>query len=386
MRQRAAVVAAAAGAGAVIEYLADPDRGRSRRARVRDKAVRAGHKLRVGAGVLAGDLTNRGHGVVAGTRYRMTGNHVDDPRVLHERARSELGRHVRHPHAVAVHVDEGVVTLTGDVLAREEARALRGLRRVPGVRRVDARWTVHERATGVSALQGEGRQREPIPELLQENWSPTARLLTTLAAVSGWVAAGRLAPAGSWPLRAAAAVLAARAATNLPVRRLTGVKAGRRAIDVEDAITVAARPDEVWERVSDYSVFRLIMPDVREVRRSADGRRSHWVITGPAGLPVSFDAEETGREDGREISWRSCDGQLVAHAGTLRLDPVDGDRTRLQVRLTYNPIAGAVGHAVAAMFRADPKHKLHDDLQRVKSFLETGTPPHDADVADAVRK
>jgi hypothetical protein len=56
---------------------------------------------------------------------------------------------------VEVHVEKGVVTLTGDVLAEEDERAHRVVLRVPGVKRVDARWSVHRDATGVPQLQGE---------------------------------------------------------------------------------------------------------------------------------------------------------------------------------------------------------------------------------------
>jgi uncharacterized membrane protein len=176
--------------------------------------------------------------------------------------------------------------------------------------------------------------------------------------------------AGTW----ASAVLAARAAANLPLSGLTGIRAGCRAIDVEDTIMVGAPAEKVWPWVSDYELFRLIMPDIREIERIPGSRESRWVVTGPAGVPVRFTAEETRREDGREIAWTTSDGQLIAHTGTVRLDPLDS-RTRLQVRLSYNPVAGAVGHMVAALFRADPKHKLHGDLQRLKTLVETGTPP-----------
>lgn len=367
----------AAGAGAVVEYLLDPDRGRARRARVRDKATHSVHEFRNGVEVLSRDLSNRGRGVVASARYRLAGSVVDD-RVLHDRVRAELGRHVSHPHAVEVHVENGVVTLTGDVLAEEAQPAQRAMQRVPGVEQVQPRWTVHEDATGVPALQGEARPREPIPELLQQYWSPSMRFVAGMAALAMVGIAGRLPRPLSWALGGAGAVLAARAATNLPLKRLTGIAAGRHAIEVEDAISVATPPEMVWPLVRDYSLFPQLMPDVREVRLSEGGRRSHWVISGPAGIPVRFDAEETKREEGREIAWKTTEGQLIAHAGTLRLDP-EGDRgTRVQVKLTYNPVVGGVGHAVATLLRADPRHKLHEDLQRLKSFMETGKPPHDA--------
>jgi uncharacterized membrane protein len=368
---------AAAGAGAVAQYLLDPDRGRARRARVRDKTARAAHQMNDGVSVLSRDLSNRGRGIAAGMRYRFDGDGVDD-RVVHERVRAELGRYVSHPHAVEVKVDDGVVTVSGHVIGGEDRRAVRALKRVPGVRDVDARWSVHDDVEGVPQLQGDGRPRQPVPELLQQHWSPAARFVAGTGAAAMLTVSARVPTPVAWALRGTGSVLAARAATNLPLRRLTGITAGRRAVDVVGSISVDAPPERIWPLVSDYTAFPQFMPDVREVRRSGNGALSHWEITGPAGVPVRFDAEETKRVEGKEIAWQTIEGQLVAHAGSLRLDPVDKGRTRVQVQLTYNPVAGAVGHAVAKAFGADPAHKMKQDLQRLKSYVETGASPSDA--------
>ena len=55
-----------------------------------------------------------------------------------------------------------------------------------------------------------------------------------------------------------------------------------------------------------------------------------------------------------------------------------GARVRVTVRLRYFPPAGAFGHAVAALFGADPKSEMDADLLRMKAMIETGRPPHDA--------
>lgn len=364
------VAGAAAGAGMLAEYLLDPARGRARRVRLRDKTVRAAHRLTNGARVLARDAGGRGQGILAGTRYRIAGRRVSDD-VLHERVRAELGRYVGHPHAVEVHVVDGDVRLTGDVLAGEAKRAARAVLRVPGVRRLDLDWIAHTDTTGVPNLQGGSRPRRPRPEPLQRRWSPTMRFLAGSAAASGWAAAHRLPGGLRWTLRVPAAVLGARVVTNLPLRRLTGVGAGRRAVDVSAGIYVDAPPERLWSLLSDYDRFPEFMPDVREVRRSADGRLSHWVIRGPAGAPVRFDAEETKREEGRELAWRTTDGQLVAHTGCIRLAPEGNGRTHVHVRLSYNPLTGAAGHAVATLLGADPRHRLHTDLQHLKDLAET---------------
>ena len=144
---------AAMATGVVIEYLLDPDRGRARRVRLRDRAARETHRSRDHIGGWSRHLANRSRGVAANTRYHLAGRHTDDV-VLRERARETLGRKVSHPHAVEVEVHSGVVTLHGDVLADEDRRACRALQRVPGVDHVEAHWTVHTDPAGVPTLRG----------------------------------------------------------------------------------------------------------------------------------------------------------------------------------------------------------------------------------------
>src|SRR5690606_12024183 len=69
---------------------------------------------------------------------------------------------------------------------------------------------------------------------------------------------------------------------------------------------------------------------------------------------------------------------FVHHAGKVHFqDNADGSTT-VDIKMVYNPVAGAVGHAIARLFGTDPKHQMDDDLLRVKSFLETGKLPRDA--------
>jgi osmotically-inducible protein OsmY len=151
--QRLGFVGFSLATGVAVEYLLDPDRGKARRARIRDKAAHAAHGMNDGLNGLTRDASNRGRGMVAAARYRVKGRSADDP-VLHERVRETLGRHVSHPHAVTVLIQDGKATLTGDVLASEEDDARRAVRRVPGIKSVDTPWTAHENAAGVLHLQG----------------------------------------------------------------------------------------------------------------------------------------------------------------------------------------------------------------------------------------
>jgi hypothetical protein len=138
--------------GAGLMFLLDPDRGNRRRALARDQIVRVGHRAGEDLGAKARHVGNRARGLVASARSRLQADQAEDP-VIGERVRAELGRVVSHPAAVAVSVEDGVVTLSGPILAREREDLIAEVRRVRGVRDVEDRLQPHESAAGVPGLQ-----------------------------------------------------------------------------------------------------------------------------------------------------------------------------------------------------------------------------------------
>jgi osmotically-inducible protein OsmY len=217
--------------GAGLMALLDPERGRRRRALLRDKAIRAAHTMEDAAGTTWRDLSHRAVGVASEVRRIARGEQVADD-VLTERVRSKIGRLVSHPASIEVSAKGGEVTLAGPVLQRELDGLLHGVRCVRGLTRLDDRLEVHEQAGSVPGLQGPGSAREPRFELLQENWSPTARLLAGLAGVGlAGLGARRRGGLGAG-LGALGSGILLRAVTNLPFRRLASLGSARRGIDI----------------------------------------------------------------------------------------------------------------------------------------------------------
>ena len=105
---------------------------------------------------------------------------------------------------------------------------------------------------------------------------------------------------------------------------------------------------------------------------------SRWTVAGPAGVPVHWTAEVTRIEPGRLIEWCCSSDSDVWHQGRVAFDDNGNGGTRVQVEMSYVPPAGALGHAVATLFGADPKSEMDADLMRMKSMIESGNPPHDA--------
>jgi hypothetical protein len=170
---------ASAGVGATFMYLLDPERGRRRRALLRDKLVSATRKAPRAIEVTARDLANRAQGLVAEAAAKITRDETPDEKVV-ARVPSELGRVVSHPQAIEVTAKDGSVRLTGHVLADEVDDLLAAVSAVPGVREVDNRLEAHETPDNVPALQG-GKPRRNSLGFLKK---PAVRALTTAVGVA----------------------------------------------------------------------------------------------------------------------------------------------------------------------------------------------------------
>jgi hypothetical protein len=168
------------GLGAGLMYLFDPDRGKRRRALLRNKTGHAARIATNAAGKTRRDVRNHLLGVVADLEFLFKTGEVSDD-VLEARVRSKLGRVVSHPGAIEVQSVNGVVVLSGPILAAEVHPLLGSVGAVGGVRNIENHLEVHEFAGGIPALQGGRPRRREREGPFKTNWSPTTRLLATAA-------------------------------------------------------------------------------------------------------------------------------------------------------------------------------------------------------------
>lgn len=364
-RQQASLLGSAglgAGLGAGLMYLLDPQGGRRRRAVAKDKTV---HALKQGGSALgkaSRDLGNRGKGLVAGSVSKLRKADADD-QVLRDRVRSKLGRLVSHPSSIEVTAEEGQVVLSGPVLASETDRLVKGVRKVKGVRDVEDRLEVHEQAGDEPGLQGNGRTG-------QRSLPPALRLCAgTAGAGLALLGLKRRDKVGA-ALGVAGLGLLAGTSLNPRRRAGTGTEIGPGEIVVEKTIHVNAPVDEVFGLWSNFESFPRFMDNVMEVTDLGQGR-SRWVVKGPAGSRVQWNAEVTRLEPGKVLAWQSEPGSVIESSGLVRFER-DGEGTRVDVHLAYTPPGGTVGHGVAFFLGEDPKTQMDEDLLRMKSLLEEG--------------
>lgn len=373
---KAVTLGAGIGLGTGIMYLLDPDRGKRRRALVRDQLKHGLRKTSDGLGATARDVTNRARGLAALVQAKVSRDEPTDE-VLVQRVRSKLGRIASHPSAIETTAEAGKVILSGPILKDEVQELLRSVRSIKGVKEVENRLEPHDEPGDNPALQGGGNRPDDRMEFMQEHWSPTARLIAGATGAGLALYGGKRRDTVGAGVGAAGLLLLARGLTNLELKRLTGLGGGREAVKINKSISVMAPIQDVFGLWSDFENFPLFMKNVQDVRPAGDNR-THWKVAGPAGLPIEWNAVTTRYEPNRLLAWKTEPGAMVEHAGVIRFESNNDGSTRIDIKLSYNPPAGAVGHGIAALFGNDPQSEIDEDLMRMKSLLETGKLPHAA--------
>jgi len=124
-------------AGALAMYYLDGTMGRRRRALARDKVIGASHDAAEFVQNKGKHVVDRAKGVMA-TRNpdRVSSTEPQSDAQLREHVQSRMGHLVSHPRAIDVSVEDGIVRLSGQVLAKELDGLLSQISGMPGVRKV----------------------------------------------------------------------------------------------------------------------------------------------------------------------------------------------------------------------------------------------------------
>ena len=148
-----------------------------------------------------------------------------------------------------------------------------------------------------------------------------------------------------------------------------------RGIHVEESMTINRTPWDLYLFWRNFDNLPRFMQHVKSVKVT-DEKKSHWVVDGPAGKDVEWDAEVINDEPNTLVAWRSLAGATVDNAGSVRFVPgPQGRGTEVRVVIDYIPPAGRVGNWVAKLFGKNPASEIREDLRRFKRLMETGEVP-----------
>jgi uncharacterized membrane protein len=131
---------------------------------------------------------------------------------------------------------------------------------------------------------------------------------------------------------------------------------------------------DFWRRLDNLPRFMRHLESVTV----QDDMHSHWVVKAGGGKTLQWDAEIIEQRANQMISWRSLPGADIDNAGSVWFTGGPAGETVVRVELKYVPPAGKAGAAIAKLLGNDADTAITEDLNRLKTLLETGELPPDS--------
>ena len=140
---------------------------------------------------------------------------------------------------------------------------------------------------------------------------------------------------------------------------------------VTKSIIVKGAPRALYAMWSDFESFPRFMKPVKRVVKTGD-RTSHWIVEGPLGRTIEWDAEATRLEENKRIAWKSTGGD-VKTSGQVTFNRMPHHATEITVTLQYSPQGKA--RDVADRLFGGAEKLLEENLRRFKTWAENGATP-----------
>ena len=132
---------------------------------------------------------------------------------------------------------------------------------------------------------------------------------------------------------------------------------------VEKTVEVQCPLSTVYNQWTQFETFPRFMEGVEEVKQ-VDDTHLHWRAD-IAGMEREWDAEITEQVPDRRIAWRSITGP--ENGGTVMFQQVDPQRTRITLRMEYDP-KGFVENAADMLGVIE--RRIEGDMKRFRDFIE----------------
>lgn len=133
---------------------------------------------------------------------------------------------------------------------------------------------------------------------------------------------------------------------------------------VEKSIEVDTSISRAYNQWTQFEDFPKFMEGVERVQQ-LDDKRLHWCAE-IGGKKKEWDAEIYEQVPDDRIAWRSTSG--APNAGTVVFQPLGPNKTRVSLRMAYEPetFGEKVGDALGFVTR-----RIESDLCRFKEFIQS---------------
>ena len=136
------------------------------------------------------------------------------------------------------------------------------------------------------------------------------------------------------------------------------------------SIIVKGEPDEIFGLWANFEIFPNFMKPIQSVMKTGE-RPSHWVVEGPLGRTLEWDAETTTFEQNKRIAWKSIndDDGNIKTSGQVTFTALPQNETQITVTLQYVLLLGTAGGVFDMLF-TNLDALLLENLRDFKAYVE----------------
>ena len=138
---------------------------------------------------------------------------------------------------------------------------------------------------------------------------------------------------------------------------------------ITKSIIVQGDAADLFDLWADFENFPNFIKEIKSVEK-IDEYTSHWVMEGPFGVTIEWDAETTRLEPNRRIAWSSKgDSGDITTSGQVTFTPLPQRETEVTVTLHYAPRT-SLPHEIAVPLFNNTEERLLRDLRNFKAYAE----------------
>ncbi|MEP6888418.1 MAG: hypothetical protein ABI945_08865 [Nitrospirales bacterium] len=145
---------------------------------------------------------------------------------------------------------------------------------------------------------------------------------------------------------------------------------------VKRTISISAPIDHVFNFWAHYDeTFPHCIARVKQITAMGLGR-ARWVLDSLGAADMIWNTVVTRCDPNKELAWETERGSAAQHSGRVKFINSGQGTTTIHVQITYNALAQALARSMAGSLGMETKTLLEEDLNRIKSTIESGVIPH----------
>ncbi len=136
---------------------------------------------------------------------------------------------------------------------------------------------------------------------------------------------------------------------------------------IRESLEINAPVSLCYQVLTQFDRYPRFMPHFTCVRPMEDGTW-YWEMEGPRGQEVSWTIQVDVMMPDKVIVWHSLSPSSSGLSGSMNLQSLQGDRTKLDVAVAYE--TGVWARDILTEMAFHPAHRLREDLEKYKLLVE----------------